>query len=66
VLFAGTSGNADNVPVERTKKWEADLLRYLSASHPEIGRDIAEKKQITPETEQKLREALSAFEATWQ
>ncbi|MEZ0397085.1 MAG: F0F1 ATP synthase subunit alpha [Anaerolineales bacterium] len=66
VLFAGTNGFADTVPIERMKKWEADLLRYLAASHPEIGKDIAEKKQITPETEQKLRQALEAFKATWQ
>ncbi len=65
VLYAGTNGFADTVPVERMKKWEADLLRYLTTSHPEIGKDIAEKKQITPETEKKLREALAAFQATW-
>ncbi len=66
VVFAGTNGYADAVPVERMKKWEADLVRYLSTSHPEIGKDIAEKKQITAETEKKLREALEAFKSTWQ
>lgn len=66
VIYAGVNGYADNVPVERMKKWEADLLRYLATSHPEIGKDIAEKKEITPETEKKLREALEAFKATWQ
>jgi F-type H+-transporting ATPase subunit alpha len=65
VIFAGTNGYADNVPVERMKKWEADLIRYLSTSHPEIGKDIAEKKQITPETEKNLRQALAEFQATW-
>ena len=34
VLFAGTNGFADNVPVERMKKWEADLLRYLDHFPP--------------------------------
>jgi F-type H+-transporting ATPase subunit alpha len=66
VIFAGTNGYADGVPVERMKKWEADLVRNLTTSHPEIGKDIADKKQITPETEKKLREALSAFQASWQ
>jgi F-type H+-transporting ATPase subunit alpha len=66
VLFAGTNGFADNVPVERMRKWETDVLRYLSVSHPDLGKDIAEKKQIVPETEKKLREALSTFQATWQ
>ena len=66
VVFAGTNGYADNVPVERMKKWEADLVRNLAASHPELGRDIAEKKQISADTEKKLREALEAFKTTWQ
>jgi F-type H+/Na+-transporting ATPase subunit alpha len=66
VLFAGTNGFADTVPVERMKKWEADLVRYLSASYPDLGKDITEKKLITPETEKKLREALGAFQASWQ
>ena len=66
VFFAGTNGFADNVPVERMKKWETDLIRYLSSSHPDLGKDIAEKKQIASETEQKLRAALDAFKSTWQ
>jgi len=66
VIFASTNGYADNVPVERMKKWESDLLRYLTVSHPHLGKDIAEKKIITSETERKLREALEAFKATWQ
>ena len=65
VIFAGTNGYADHVPVERMMKWETDLIRYLSTSHPELGRDITEKKQITPETDKKLREALEAFKVTW-
>jgi len=66
VVFAGTNGYADNVPVERMQKWESDLIRYLTASYPGIGKDIVEQKRIIPETEHKLRETLEAFKATWQ
>jgi F-type H+-transporting ATPase subunit alpha len=66
VLFAGTNGYADNVPVEKMRKWEVELLRYLSASHPELGRDITANMRITEENEKKLREALSVFQAAWQ
>jgi F-type H+-transporting ATPase subunit alpha len=66
VLFAGTNGYADNVPVEKMRKWEVDLLRYLSSSHPDLGNDIATNQRITPENEEQLRQALSAFQATWQ
>ena len=65
VLFAGTQGFADAVPVEKMKKWEVDLLRFLSSSHPELGRDITLNRRITEETEKALRSALSAFQDTW-
>jgi F-type H+-transporting ATPase subunit alpha len=66
VLFAGTNGYADNVPVEKMRKWEIEMLRYLSNSHPELARDIAANNRITEENEKNLREALSAFLMTWQ
>jgi F-type H+-transporting ATPase subunit alpha len=66
VIFAGTNGYADSVPVERMNKWETEVLRYLATSQPELGRDIAANKRITDETEKKLREALTAFQSTWQ
>jgi F-type H+-transporting ATPase subunit alpha len=66
IIFAGTNGYADAVPVGRMKKWEGDLIRNLTTSHPGLGKDIAKKKQINPETEQKLRAALETFKTTWQ
>jgi F-type H+-transporting ATPase subunit alpha len=66
VLFAGTNGYADNVPVEKMRKWEADLLRFISNSNPDLAMDIASNQRITEENEKKLREALSSFQATWQ
>jgi F-type H+/Na+-transporting ATPase subunit alpha len=65
VLFAGTQGFADKVPLEQMRTWETSLLRFMDASHPAIGKDIAEKKRITPETEAALREALKAYGITW-
>jgi F-type H+-transporting ATPase subunit alpha len=66
VLFAGTQGYADAVPVEQMKAWENALLRFMESSYPEIGRDIAEKKIITDETRAKLVSALENFSSTWQ
>ncbi len=66
VIFAGTNGFADAVPVERMRAWEVALLRYMDNSHPEIGKEIAEKKQITEDTETRLRAVLDTFKTTWQ
>jgi F-type H+-transporting ATPase subunit alpha len=66
VIFAGTRGYADQVPLERMTAWESALLRYLETSHPQVGKDIGEKKRISPETEKALVAALDAFRNTWQ
>jgi F-type H+/Na+-transporting ATPase subunit alpha len=64
-LFAGANGFIDEVPVEKVKSWETAMLRSMETSYPTLGRDIAEKGMITPETESKLREALKAFNSSW-
>jgi F-type H+-transporting ATPase subunit alpha len=66
VIFAGTNGFADNVPVERMRTWETALIRYMETSQPEIGKDIAENKRITEDNDKKLRAALDTFKSTWQ
>lgn len=65
-IFAGTRGFSDNVPLEQMRRWKTSLLRYMDTSHPEIGKSIIEEKRITTETEEKLVQALTAFNSTWQ
>jgi F-type H+-transporting ATPase subunit alpha len=65
VIFAGTQGYTDAIPLERMREWELSLLRFLDSSYPEIGRDILEKKRITDENMAKLRNALDAFTSGW-
>jgi len=66
IIFAVTTGFADKVAVDKMKEWEAGLSRYLDTSYGHLLKDIADKKQITKETEAGLREALQAFSSTWQ
>ena len=65
VLFAGTNGYADQVPLERMSEWEVALLRFMESAHPEIGKDIEEKKRLTDETQEKMRSAIATFNSTW-
>ncbi|NIM93717.1 MAG: F0F1 ATP synthase subunit alpha [Anaerolineales bacterium] len=66
LLYAGTKGYADKVPVDRVSDWERALLRNMESSQPGILKDIAEKKEITNETEANLQEAVEAFNRGWQ
>jgi F-type H+-transporting ATPase subunit alpha len=65
VLFAGTNGYADRIPIDQMKTWETSLLRFMDSTYPEIGNDISTRERIAPETEAKLRQALETFNASW-
>jgi F-type H+-transporting ATPase subunit alpha len=66
VLFAGTNGYADQVPVEKMRQWEIDLVRYMETSYPEIGKSITAENKITDDTRALLTKALDAFKVSWQ
>jgi F-type H+-transporting ATPase subunit alpha len=61
VIFAGTRGYLDPLPVAAVQKFEAQLLRHLRESHAGILNDIATRKEITPDTEKQLVSVLDAF-----
>ena len=65
-MFAGTNGYADSVPVASMAQWQSDLLKFMDSSHPEIGRDIVEKRMITDSTRTSMTKALDAFRHSWQ
>ena len=66
VILAGTSGYADRVPVDKMDQWQTDLLRYMASSHPEIGKEIIEKKALSDDLRSDLAQAFETFTSTWQ
>jgi F-type H+-transporting ATPase subunit alpha len=65
VLFAGTNGYADEITIDRMQAWKESLLRYMETSHSDLVKDIAEKKEVTEESEPALHEAIKTFNSTW-
>jgi F-type H+-transporting ATPase subunit alpha len=65
IIYAGTKGFCDRVPVARMREAEQALLDYMRYQHPEIGADIAARKALTTETEEALKAALTDFFAQW-
>ena len=61
VIFSGTRGYLDAIPVAAVGKFEQQLLRLLREDHADILGDIAAKKEITPDTEKKLVGVMDAF-----
>jgi F-type H+-transporting ATPase subunit alpha len=65
-MFAGTNGYADGVPLDKMPQWQADLLKFMESSHPDVAKDINEKNMIADENRVNLLKALDAFRNTWQ
>jgi F-type H+-transporting ATPase subunit alpha len=61
ILYAGTSGALDPVPVERVREFEDAFHRVLESRHPGILSAIRDKKQIDDQTKTDLDAALREF-----
>jgi len=66
VIYAGTNGFADKVPLEKMRLWENSLVRFMDSTYPEIGDSILETGRLSSEVESQLRGALDEFMSTWE
>jgi F-type H+-transporting ATPase subunit alpha len=46
IIFAGTGGYLDDLPVDQVRDFEAELYKYVDASNPGLLRSIMEKKVL--------------------
>ena len=44
IIFAGTSGVLDDMPVDQVRDFEQELYKYVDATNPAILRTVMEKK----------------------
>ena len=61
VLFAGTRGHLDDVALEKVRAFEAGLVKFMRASYANLMAHIVEKKQLDPELEKRLADAITDF-----
>jgi F-type H+-transporting ATPase subunit alpha len=63
VIYAGTKGYLDDVPVNRVQEFQNAFLGYVDTSVPDLRRDLAEKRELTDDIESRLKQALSDFKS---
>jgi F-type H+/Na+-transporting ATPase subunit alpha len=61
IIFAGTQGYVDKLPVESLRQYEEELYRYIDEKEPSLFEDIRTKKEINDEIKKKLEKVLKAF-----
>ena len=60
-LCAATHKKLIGIPLKDLKNYQKELLEYIDNVYPEIGRELAEKKVLTEELEEKIVKAAEEF-----
>jgi F-type H+/Na+-transporting ATPase subunit alpha len=63
IVFAGTSGLVDDLPVEQIREFEAGLYRHLDNAQPGVLESIRTKKVLDDEIRKNLTDAIREFKA---
>ena len=60
-IFAGVNGFLDNVPVNKIKEFEQELLGYVKTKYSQIRDDVKSKKKIDDEFGGQLKQIITEF-----
>jgi F-type H+-transporting ATPase subunit alpha len=61
IIYAGTQGYTDELPVESLRRYEQELLKYAEQKYPEVLKSIEEKRELTDDIKAKLDKLLASF-----
>lgn len=65
VIYAGTNGYLDALPVSKVREFENGLLLFLRSKHADILDTIRTSKELSKDTTEKLVKAIDAFAKTF-
>ena len=65
LVYAGLNGYLDDIPVDKVTSFTKGLREYLKTSKADYVNTIREKKDLTPEAETLLKEAITEYKKTF-
>ena len=64
VLFTAVRGFLADIPVEKVVKFQEDFIKFMHASHADIGKKIAEQKKLDDALEAEIKKCIEGFKET--
>ena len=61
VIWAGTKGYLDKVPVARVREFEKALLKHVHDTHAEIPKAIRDAREVSADNEKALHATIGGF-----
>ncbi|GII75124.1 ATP synthase subunit alpha [Sphaerisporangium rufum] len=65
-VWAGTTGELDDVPLEDVARFEAEFLEYISSAHKGIFDTLRETRELGDDTVTALKDAITEFKQGFQ
>ena len=65
IIWTGVNGHLDDLPVDKIRDFEAQLLKYIETSNPRLLQTIMEKKQIDDALKADLVKTVTEFKQTF-
>jgi len=65
VIFAGTNGYVDDVPVNAVKRFESEMLKFAASKYADLLKDIASKKQLDDELKSRVKALIEEFKKSF-
>jgi len=65
ILYAGSNGYLDALPVDTLADYESELYNYIESNEPTIFSDLVEEEQFTDGIKEKLDKVLTSFGDTF-
>jgi F-type H+/Na+-transporting ATPase subunit alpha len=65
IIFAGTNGYIDDLPIDQVRDFETELYKYLDAINPNLTKSIEEKKTLDDALKADLKKTLDDFKKTF-
>ena len=66
IIYAGTSGATDDIPVEACRRFETELYAFVESAYPNLLPSIKEKRELTAGIKEELVKAFKDFKGRFQ
>jgi F-type H+-transporting ATPase subunit alpha len=64
-IWAVTNGFLDDLPADKAREFEADLLDHMRTRHAEIGKTLVDTGKLEEDTEERLEKAVQEFKSSF-
>ncbi len=64
VIYTAAKGFLTDIPVDKVVEFQDSFLKFMHASHPEVGQKIATEKKLDDALEASLKKAIEEFKET--